>query len=576
MPIKILDNLTSSKIAAGEVIDGPHSVIKELIENSIDANSKTISITIEGTGKKLIRVSDDGCGMSLSDLKLCLYRHSTSKITKFDDLEKLSSYGFRGEALFSIFSVSKITITTYDGNSEHGWKLTASGGDFSNFQISPAPPLKGTIVEVKDLFFNTPARLKFLKSDRTLKSSILNIFEKISLIHTNIKFSLTIDGKRIYELDRSQDILNRIEKILNISKNDLIESKITNNEFEIQIFISKPEKLLPSKTKTYIYINKRAVESKIVSSAIYNAFEKINPNKYPFFVVIININPSLIDVNIHPQKREVKFKDDSIMYSTIYNLTQKTINENIKLSKLSSFQNNPSHQLNLKEEYKPYKTNVFTEQNFIDMIYESENNEKKLYTSSKIRFIGQAFSKILIFETENSIILLDQHAAAERITFENYINELESKKVVKQNLAIPIEIKMNTSAIEKIIELKEWFNDAGFEINQTSQSTISVYSYPNLFDFSETEIKELIIYLSEIISTPKLIPHEIKRDAIAIKACKSSIKFNEFISEKKAIELIQNLSKTSDPFRCPHGRPTLIEITKEELSTKFERPLNQL
>lgn len=573
MPIKILDPSVASKIAAGEVIENPASVVKELIENSIDANSTSIIINIEKSGKELISITDDGQGMSLDDLKICLYRYSTSKISDVSDLQKILSYGFRGEALYSIFSVSKISISTFDGKSDHGYKLEAEGGDFSTIKISPAPSLKGTTIEVRNLFFNLPARLKFLKSERSLKSSIIKVFENFALIHPEIKFKLKMDGEYIYQIEKSNSIEKRIEEICQIKKNEFLYTNKKFNNLEVEIFFSKPEKLFASKTYNYVYVNKRLVDSKTVSNAVYKAFENIRGSKYPFFLVSIKADPSTIDVNIHPQKREIKFFDEPFVYNTILIAIKDALEKNnsATINKIINIEKTPTY----IEEKNSLKTDVFTEQSFIDTMY-SFDKENKQIQQTNIRFIGQAFSKILIFETENSIVLLDQHAASERITFENYIKEFNEKKITKQNLLIPVEINLSSSAIEKIISMKEWLNEAGFEINQSSPISIKVYSYPSVFNLSDSDIKDLITYLIDIISKPNLIPPEIKRDAIATKACKASIKFNEFISKEKAISIFENLKKTKDPFRCPHGRPTLVEITKDDLASKFQRSIQEL
>ncbi len=578
MPIKILDPSLASKIAAGEVIEGPHSVVKELIENSIDANADFISVSIENGGKSKIKITDNGCGMDEEDLRLCLYRYSTSKIKNLADLLNLSTYGFRGEALFSIFAVSRIRITTYTGKGANGWAIEGEGGDFSTLKITPAPPVKGTTVEVRDLFFNTPARLKFLKSQRILKASITKTFETQSLIKPDIKFKLSFDLQTVYDLDKNEGFIDRIAKIIPIKKEDIIEGEEDFSTAKIKIFISKPSISFNSSYYQHIYVNKRAVESKIITTAILKACQKHGIQRYPFYIAIIEIDPSLIDVNVHPQKKEIRFTDEGFIFSSVFITTSNIIEKYIKQTIASiTTQRSIDENTKVSEMYlekEPVKPDVFTEQSFIDMMFEEKSQIN--ISTSYIRFIGQAFSKILIFETEKSILLLDQHAAAERITFEKYIKEYSEKKIQRQVLLTPIDIKLSASATEKIMEAKQWLDEAGFEINLSSPSTISVYSYPSVFNMSEKEIRDLIEYLADVISKPSLLSHELKRDTIASKACKSAIKFNEFISEKKAVELFENLIKCKDPFKCPHGRPTLIEITREEISKKFMRPKEQL
>lgn len=575
MPVKILDPSVSSKIAAGEVVEGPGSVVKELVENSIDAGADFISVYTENGGKNLIRVTDNGCGMSEDDLKLCLYRYSTSKINSFNDLLNLSSYGYRGEALFSIFSVSHITILSYNGTGETGFMLKASGGDFSTITLLPSQPVKGTTVEVRDLFFNLPARLKFLKSERALNSSITRIFETVSLIKPDIRFKLTIDGSTVYDLAKTEKHIKRIEEITQINQNDIIEHEEKFDYLSIKLFISKPEKFTHTRNNGYIYINSRPVESKLISNSIYKASQEIEQKAYPFYLIIINIDPSMIDVNVHPQKKEVRFKDENFIYSAVFKTVKTALENQIKKSKSEVF-NQPQQPVNIDfvSEEQSVKPDVFTEQNFIDSMF--ENHQKNTPSFQMPRFIGQAFSSILIFETSNSILFIDQHAAAERITYERYIEEYESKKIQKQNLLNPVTINLSASYIEKLMEMQNWLAESGFEINRTSANSISVYSYPAVFDLTENDIKDLIIYLLDVISKPSSISYEIKRDALATRACKSSLKFNEFISPQKASGIFENLMKTKDPFRCPHGRPTTLEISKEELAKKFSRTPREL
>ncbi len=577
MSIKILDPSIAAKIAAGEVIEAPQSVVKELIENSIDAKADFISVLIEDGGKKSIKVADNGCGMSRDDLKLCLHRYSTSKIQSFNDLLNLSTYGFRGEALFSIFSVSKIRITTYNGEGANGWAIEAEGGDFSTLRITPAPPIKGTTVEVRDLFFNTPARLKFLKSEKALKSSVTRVFETQAIVRPDIRFKLMCDSQIVYELEKDEGFKERMEKIIPIKKNDIIEGKERFSNINIKIFISKPSINFTSRYHGYIYVNGRSVESKLITNAILKACEKYTIPRYPFYTVMIETDPSFIDVNVHPQKKEIRFKDETFIFSAIFKTLSNIIETYTKQKASSIISQSGNEEITSVEfcsEKEAIKSDVFTEQNFIDLMF--EENSPKTLSSSIPRFIGQAFSKILIFETKKSILLLDQHAAAERITFEKYIDEYSQHKIKKQTLITPLDIKISASAAEKIIEMRDWLNEAGFEINLSSPTTISVYSYPSVFSLSEKEIKEIIEYLADVISKPSILPCDLKRDAIALKACRSSIKFNEFLPEERAYKLFENLIRCKDPFRCPHGRPTIVEITKKELAKKFMRSEDQI
>ena len=575
MSIKILEPDTYTKIAAGEVIQSPVSVLKELIENSIDANAKNIFIEIENAGKSLISVRDDGDGIDKNDLKLVLYRYATSKLSNIEDLKKLSTYGFRGEALFSIFAVSKIKITTNTDKQEHGYTLQAEGGDFSTIVLKPAPPLKGTIVEVRDLFFNTPARFKFLKSDSSIKSSILKLFEEFAIIHYNKSFKITIDQKEVYNLAHTDTMKSRIKEIFD---KDIYENIIEINEnfgdLTIKGFVSSPLTTLNFKNHHYIYVNRRIIESKLISKAVYKAYGDLF-ERNPFFIIAIDLDPEKIDVNVHPQKKEIKFEDEYFIYTAVYKTVKKSL-ENSKPyqsyiipSKHTVETINQDIQASSHINNQPIEVNDLVYQ---DLFNSSQDLEKKTsHYKPPIKFIGQAFTSLLIFQTSDSIIILDQHAATERITYEKYLNELKSQKILKYKLLIPVEIKLKKSQIEKILEMKDWLDESGFEIDQTGPSMIRVYSIPHIFDFSKNDIQEIIFELEELVIKPENLSVELKREVIANIACKRSIKFNEVINEEKAISIIENLLKTDDPLCCPHGRPTLIEINSTELLKKFER-----
>jgi len=573
MPIKILEPDTYSKIAAGEVIESPVSVLKEIIENSIDAGSKNISIEIKNAGKTLISVKDDGCGMNENDLKFSIYRYATSKISNIDDLKNLSTYGFRGEALFSIFAVSNIRIITYDGSSEHGYMLEASGGDLSTLKIKPAPPIKGTTVEVRDLFFNTPARFKFLKSDTSIKASILKLFEEFSIIHNDKSFKIKIDEKEIYNLSANESVKSRIKEIFD---KDIFENLIyfqeNFNDLSIKGFISKPSENINFKNHQYIYVNKRIVESKLISQAIHKVYSEFY-SKYPFYIIMIELSPQKIDVNVHPQKREVKFEDEHFIYSSIYKSIKNALEKN-QSSKNYAIPSKPSIEIKNEklifiEKPTPIEVKDYIPESFFEKT--EIKTQRPSWYKPPIRFIGQAFTSLLIFQTESSIIILDQHAASERITYEKYLNELKNQKITKQNLLIPVEIEFKKSQIEKILEIKDWLSESGFEIEQAGPSMIRVYTIPTLFDFSKNDIREIIYELEEMIIKPQSLSIDFKREVIANIACKRSIKFNEVINEEKAIGILENLSNTKDSLHCPHGRPTLIEIKSDELLKKFER-----
>lgn len=569
MPIKILLPQTSSRIAAGEVIEDPNSVVKELVENSIDAGATNIKVILEDSGKKLITVSDNGCGMSKDDLSICLYRYATNKIWDIDDLNMLKTYGFRGEALFSIFSVSRIKISTYNGEGENGWGLEGEGGNFDKVNIFPTAPLRGTRIDVKDLFFNTPARLKFLKSDQQIRSSVMKLLEEFALIRPEISFNLTINGKEIYNFVKRENILKRVGDIFGDDFKDIEEISHCFNDVKIEGFISK--KFVSSRDFQYCYVNGRIIDSKTIKSAVYKAVENIRVGKHPVFLISINIPSSKVDVNVHPQKKEVKFLDEQFIYQSIFKLIEKILSQipnKIEIPQSSNTEFKSENKLEFISE-KEISKDYFTQDDFLNKMY--GENSSSLWYVQPINFVGQVFSSVLIFQTAKSVIFVDQHAAAERITFEKYIDQCINQNLKVSKLLVPVSITMPKSNISRIISMKQWLLESGFEINQNGPNSIMVYSTPDVFEFTQNDISDIMIYLSDVISKPENISVELKRNTIALIACKKSIKFKEKIDEKTAMYLIEELRKTKDPLHCPHGRPTLLEITIDEMVRKFGR-----
>ncbi|NLI10642.1 MAG: DNA mismatch repair endonuclease MutL [Elusimicrobia bacterium] len=578
MPIKILPENIVSLIAAGEVIESPASVLKELIENSIDAKAKSIDIEIKKAGKELIRVKDDGCGMSKEDLKLCVYPHSTSKIDSYDDLNSLNTYGFRGEALYSAYSVSKIKIQTYDGKSEHGFSLEGEGGDPQKAQIKPAPPSKGTIIEIRDLFFNTPARKKFLKSDNSLKAALIRVVEEFILSKPDISFSLKIDSSPIFE-HKSSDLKNSVKTVfMPKTAEKMIDISSEDKEWRLYGKISDPSNLISSRTSQYYFVNGRAVECDIMRKAVYKAYEHIRNGRHPALALFLEGPAQDIDVNVHPQKKQVKFKDENFIYSFVLSSIYKSAMEKQTPASFSSSANNQDSPSNFpaenqnsffQKETNPQSLSQYAQEDFLNHIYKAE--AKSGWYKKPLIYIGQIFDSLLIFQTPESVLIADQHAAVERILFEKYLEEFRKESIKIQDLLIPAVIELTASGAEKLMLWKDWLLKAGFEINRTGPNIITAYSSPSIFYFTPEALKDFFVYLSEVLGDPAKAPEELKRNSIATLACKKSIKAREKIDPASAVKILEELNACEDSLHCPHGRPTLIEISLKELTARFER-----
>ncbi len=599
--IKILDEQTSGKIAAGEVIERPANVLKELLENSIDSGATIINIEIEDAGKKLIRVNDNGSGMGKEDLKLSVSRHATSKITNFNDLDSLNTFGFRGEALYSIAAVSKLIISS--GNGKEASKILIEGGKFKS--QSASPNIKGTTVEVRDLFYNVAPRLNFLKSDNVERGHLLKVVEECALANLDVSFNVKANGREIYNLkanpknDIQTKILSRTKEILgeNVSKNlQFTEHKFLN----LKACFLPVDSMISTRNLQFFFTNRRPVTSKIFQQALYNAYKDFRqPNKHPACVIYLQMDPSEFDVNIHPQKREISFIDSSSVYNLVKGkLSEALLPKQVKTADLGeaknleqtldSFKPIPSaldgkipdaivhksfesKQNAVKdfEEAEVYKAQQ-TQKQQENLVFEPVKESKHWY-NPPYEYKGQVSKTFLLFENPDGLIVVDQHAAQERVLYEKYLKELNNKKVSVQELMFDVLIKLPASSIDNIMDWRGFLKDAGYNISQASYGVLKVNSYPNIFKFDENEITDLFTALSEILADPKSITDEIKKNTIALFSCKKSVKANQSLSQKEAETLTQNLKSCNDGLHCPHGRPTMISFTAKDLYKQFGR-----
>jgi DNA mismatch repair protein MutL len=582
--IKLLSPKVISKIAAGEVVERPASVLKELLENSIDSGATVIKIDIEKAGKKLIRVNDNGKGMSGEDLNLSIERHSTSKISEFEDLDSLITFGFRGEALYSITAVSKTKITSATETEKCGHSLEIEGG--KTVSKSEAPKILGTTVEVRDLFFNVPARAKFLKGDLSERSHLIKVVEDCALAYPEITFHLRIDGRDIYVLqgsglDRKSAIVAKAQEILGKDIAKTLEYE-EDNSGPLKMYLTRPQNLVATRGMQFFFINRRPVTSKVMQQAMYKAFEGMRQgNKHPVCIVYMELPPSEFDVNIHPQKKDVRFRNESFIYKQILGLASKIISqstnafetpakpiENISNGGEGVFAQTKtpsplaSSLSSSKEEYQSEKPQVLN-------LIEKEKGPK--WWNPPYRYLGQIEKSYLVFESGDGMLVIDQHAAQERLLFENYIYQISNGKAPVQPLMLPVNIEMSASSIENILKWRDWLNSAGFEFERFGPTTLIVRSIPVIFDFNDDNLRELFEKLSEVLGDPQKCSEEVKRETVAMMACKKSIKAHDKISSEEAQRLLKDLKECKNPGFCPHGRPTMFSMTRSDILKKFHR-----
>jgi len=586
--INIMDETLFNKIAAGEVVEKISSVVKELCENSIDAKSTIINVELINSGTKSIKVIDNGMGMDEEDSILAFTPHATSKIKNENDLFFISTLGFRGEALASIASVSEIEMSTFDGNT--ATKIIIKGGKLILKEKTNCN--QGTSIEVKNLFFNTPARLKFLKSLNTELNNVISLLEKLSLSHPNISFSLINDGRMILKTSGSGNLLKVIHEIFgyNTSKN-MLEIKGENLDYSIYGFISNINISKSTKNNMITLVNNRIVQNSYLNKIIKDAYHTVLADgKYPIVVLNIDTDPTLIDVNIHPTKQDIKFSKIETLEDLVFNLiknklkesdnTFKAFNESFKSYETKStnitnktYENNDdTTELYLNNVNVSLEENINNEYNDIEqlqMVVNEETNYNK--DNVYIHPVGLAMGTYLFANDDDNVYMIDIHAANERINYEKYLQKLKDEKIVTTSLLIPMSIELRTEEYNILKDKKDILDKLGIKVEEFGINTLRVIEHPTWFrqGYEEESIKKI---LDLIINLPEQFDILKFNDNVAATlACKMSVKANTNISVNEQEELIKRLFACEFPYTCPHGRPTIIKYTKYELEKLFKR-----
>ena len=577
--IRVMDETLANKIAAGEVVEKCSSVVKELCENSIDAGAKNILIQLEEGGKKKIEVSDDGSGMSEEDAILAFQRHATSKIYKDDDLFFIDTLGFRGEALPSIASVSRCELKTSDG--VVGTHVVIEGG--KKVLVEKSDARKGTSLKITNLFYNTPARLKYLRSEQAELASCVSFVERLALSHPEIAFTLHHDNRLVVKTSGSNDLLKTIHEIYGLQvSSKMIEIKASNDDFDLYGYVCKPEILKSNRNHMIVMVNDRIVKNFDINKAINDAYYTYKPDiKFPIVVLKINTDPTLIDVNIHPTKQDIKL----LKIDVLYELIVKTIKDALynallvpdALLRTPEIQNSPKEVIEniVKEQEEAYiPTTVQTEFNLKEEPKEEiivENPEMKelvLYP------VGLAHGTYIIAENESGVYIIDQHAAQERVNYERNMAALKSKEVHTTNLLFPITIELSGSEFLKVKAEEEHLKELGFDIEEFGVNTFVIKAHPTWLreGYEEESIRRIIDLIVGGIS--KVDPVKFNESIAITLACKMSIKANMHISHEAQEELLKELCACDNPYNCPHGRPTIIKFSNYDLERMFKRVMN--
>jgi DNA mismatch repair protein MutL len=655
--IKILNKETIDRISAGEVVERPFNVVKELVENSVDSGARAITVEIKGGGIDLIRVTDNGCGIDPSDMKTAFLRHATSKIDTAQDLDHIETLGFRGEALASICAVSEAEMITCIEGSITGNRLFIRGGEEISFEEVGAP--KGTTMIVRNLFYNTPARKKFLKTPSTETSYIVEMMEKMALSHPDISFQLITDNRSRFHTVGSGDLLDVIFRVYGRdTASMLVPINAENEDLKISGFLGKPETVRSNRNMEVYFINERYVKNDFISSAIEEGYrEYLMLHKFPVVFLNFEIDPSSVDVNVHPAKLDVRITDQNSFFSfvsaSVHDVMKNAemIPENILtddrekkeaakaskeevasgrnpepfealrkgdpiqsavksysefvsagsgLSSVSedSFFEDDRKDLKVSEHSVPSSDKVSDpaydltadDTSSDESISENEHDpaaeflknarfeQKQLFDDhlldegkrAKYRIIGQVFDTYWVVQYEQKMFIIDQHAAHEKVNYERMMKRIYSGENHSQLLMPPVVVSLSATEESVFLDNKDAFERAGFEVENFGGSEYALRGVPvDLFGHSEKEL--FLAVLDEMSTNPGLGTFKTIDEKIAGMACKASVKGGDRIGLEQAEKLIDELLTLDNPYNCPHGRPTIISITKTEMEKKFKR-----
>ena len=562
--IKQLPEEVISRIAAGEVVENPASVLRELLENSIDAGATRIDITVEEGGKKLIKVVDDGHGMNDREIELAVRRFTTSKISSVDDLESIGTLGFRGEALYAIGSVSRLTIRSKRADEDIGYEGYFEEAEL--VELKPAPIGAGTTVTVRDLFYNFPVRRKFLGSDYAEARRIIEVVTDYALAHPGISFSLRIDGKDIMNLGQASSPIERIEQIYG---QDFIEETITltskfGEKLTIHGVISRPDRVKKSPLTQLLFVNGRRIRDNRLRAAIYGAYEQ--EKMHPQYILFIEVDPRFVDFNIHPQKKEVKFHRTLRMYEKLMKSVRETLNRSrttyshlgemptmrIVETPITHVGETGGRQMEIGEMQPRLQAEERRE----------EIRDESTYIPEKIWQIHDSY---IIAQVRSGFIIVDQHAAHERILYE----KLRKRKYNTQNFLFPIVLNLTPKEFAVFQDISGILEGYGFRIKILSGRTAVVEGAPDIF---KNPTKEIFLEIIDELQDVKSLPDR-HLELLKTLACKAAIKAGDKLSGEEMNALLDQLFSCENPFFCPHGRPTVIKISLEELERKFARNL---
>ena len=571
--IQLLEPIMINQIAAGEVVERPLSVVKELTENAIDAGASSITVEIKDGGVTYIRVTDNGCGIPKEDVRTAFMQHATSKVKSPEDLTRINTLGFRGEALSSIAAVSTVEMVTKTASDITGVRVLLSGAEIVGENETGCAD--GTSVIMRNLFSNTPARLKFLKKPGVEGALVTDFMNRLVLARPDIAFKYINNGAVTLSANGGGDLKTAILYVYGREYvNKLIEVNVRGNDLSLAGFIAKPELSRPNRSHQNIFINGRYIKSGLARSAVEDGFAgRAMAGRFPVFVLNLHIRPEMIDVNVHPNKLDVRFREEDMVFSFIHSAINDALAGPVIIPSVTAAA-------------KPEKTRVQPDQVYIGtplpeirpLKLKEPPGDMPPQTTAKpflpqYRIIGQFFQTYWIAECEESIYIIDQHAAHERVLYERIKKQLKSEEPASQRLLQPIALNLAPDEWLVLCDNRDLLDSFGFELEDLGGSSIALRSVPVLLKNPENAgfFIEILEKLKAIIKPAEADPYDLKLDAVAQTACKAAVKASDRLSFAEARALIEQMLALPNPFTCPHGRPAVVEMTRYEWDKKFKR-----
>jgi DNA mismatch repair protein MutL len=599
--IAVLSEDLTNKIAAGEVVERPFSIVKELIENSLDAGATDIVIELQRGGKESVKVVDNGKGIGREDVMLAFERYATNKIYTFDDIYKITSFGFRGEALPSIASISRIEMTTKREEALSGTKVTVEDGKVKEAVDIGCPV--GTSVFVTDIFHSVPVRRKFLKKDSTEQGHCVDVITKLAMPHPGVKMRVMANGRTILNIPRARDLAERVSLVIGRDfRENILNVEEKRETIRLKGFISSPHFTRSSTKGMLYYVNKRFISDSLSNHAVMTSYRKIiEAKRYPSVVLFLNISPDDMDVNVHPTKREVRFRNPREVYEIIVEAIAKALSGISPVSGIAPGGNYDvlqKHRGRIEDALKRYtissgdkktcfppsvkKTNSLAHPSTGEKSLDEDaspaqagmwrtSKDRKLSFSS-LEYLGQAAATYLVFSSTDGIILMDQHAAHERVLFEKFRNVSPGERIVSQRLLIPEVVSLPPSEFALLVEHAGMLENAGIEVEPYGGNTVVVKSVPAILT-GNIELRTMLLDITEELSKagkPRNI-EEAKDNIFRLLACKGAIKANHSLMKAEVDSLCEQLDSTPFASTCPHGRPTYIQFRIRDLERMFRR-----